>query len=87
LTVGSEFQFEARYFNVIGEPTNEVVFFWESSDQNLLEITAQGKATPKKEGIVLITVSVNSEVGATAPLFGKIVFKGTSYSGGFFINY
>jgi len=87
LTVGSEFQFEARYFNVIGEPTNEVVFFWESSDQNLLEITAQGKATPKKEGKVLITVSVNSEVGATAPLFGKIVFKGTSYSGGVFINY
>ncbi len=63
LTIGSEFQFEARYFNVIGEPTNEVVFFWESSDQNLLEITDLGKATPKKEGTVLITVSVNSEEG------------------------
>ena len=63
LTIGSEFQFEARYFNVIGEPTNEVVFFWESSDQNLLEITGLGKATPKKEGTVLITVSLNSEEG------------------------
>lgn len=27
LTIGSEFQFEARYFNVIGEPTNEVGVF------------------------------------------------------------
>jgi len=26
-------------------------------------------------------------LGATAPVFGKIVFKGTSFSGGFFINY
>ena len=63
LTVGTNFQFEARYFNVIGELTPGFELRWESSDPNLLEIDAQGNVTPKKEGTVTITVRVTSEEG------------------------
>ena len=41
LTVGTNFQFEAHYFNVIGELTSGFELRWESSDPNLLEIDAQ----------------------------------------------
>ena len=63
LTVGTNFQFEALYFNVIGEPTPGVELRWESSDPNLLEIDALGNVIPKKEGVVTLTVRVTSEEG------------------------
>jgi hypothetical protein len=52
LTVGTNFQFEARYFNVIGELTPGFELHWESSDPNLLEIDAQGNVTPKKRELL-----------------------------------
>ena len=63
LTVGTNFQFEARYFNVIGEFTPGFELQWESSDSDLLDIDAEGNVIPKKEGTVTITVRVTSEEG------------------------
>ena len=63
LTVGTNFQFEARYFNVIGEFTPGFELQWESSESDLLDIDAEGNVIPKKEGTVTITVRVTSEEG------------------------
>jgi len=49
LTVGSEFQFEARYFNVIGEPTNEVVFFGKVQIKIFQKLLLKGKQPQKRK--------------------------------------
>ncbi len=61
LTIGTSFQFEASYFNNIGELTKDVNFQWESSDTEIIEIDSQGRVFPKKQGFARIIVKLISE--------------------------
>lgn len=63
LTIGSNFQFEASYFNNVGELSQGKNLRWESSNPDLLEIDSQGNAIPKQMGLVTITVKVTLEEG------------------------
>lgn len=63
LTVGNSFQFEASYFNNIGELTKDVNLQWESSNIEIIEIDSEGNVFPKKQGIARIIVKLISEEG------------------------
>jgi len=63
LTVGNSFQFEASYFNNIGELTKDVSLQWESSDTEIIEIDSEGNVFPKKQGTARIIVKLISEEG------------------------
>ena len=63
LTVGNSFQFEASYFNNIGELTKDVNLQWESSNTEIIEIDSGGNVFPKKQGTARIIVKLISEEG------------------------
>lgn len=63
------FQFNATYQNIKNQ-IEEVVFGWESSDLNILEITENGTLTPISKGESIITASFNNgnKIVTSAPL-------------------
>ncbi|WP_088124866.1 DM13 domain-containing protein [Roseivirga misakiensis] len=59
LAIGDSFQFEADFFDELGERTNGTTT-WSSSDDQIISITADGLATALASGEVTITVASGS---------------------------
>lgn len=68
IEVGTEYQFEVRYFNNVGQAENAVVE-WSSSDDNIISISSDGLAMAIATGSVVLTASVNDEAGLTETSF------------------
>jgi len=61
LGLGSSHQFDAQYFNGVGQPESAVII-WSSSDPAVVSITEEGLATALQEGGVTLTaVAVTPE--------------------------
>ena len=62
LAVGSEFQFEATFFNNVGrEEPNEIV--WSSNNEDIISITPSGLASALNPGTAEIVASTQSSEG------------------------
>ncbi len=57
LEIGSTYQFEATYFNNVGQ-IEEAPIIWSSSDENIIEITQSGLATGITEGVITVSAAV-----------------------------
>jgi len=62
IEVNTQYQFEATYFNNVGqEAANPVA--WSSSDENIISITTAGLATAQELGNVILTAEATSDDG------------------------
>lgn len=57
LEIGSTYQFEATYFNNVGQ-IEEAPIIWSSNDESIVEITQNGIATGITEGVITISAAV-----------------------------
>lgn len=57
LEVGETHQFEATYFNNVGQAVDAPII-WSSSDESIIEITQNGLATGIAEGLITISAAV-----------------------------
>ena len=57
LEIGSTYQFEATYFNNVGQ-IEEAPIIWSSSDESIIEITQNGLATGITEGMITVSAAV-----------------------------
>ena len=63
LTLGNSYTFTARYFDNVGDAVENASIQWESSHPELLQIDAQGNATPLKVGTVQIVATLTTPDG------------------------
>ncbi|MEP0265449.1 hypothetical protein [Dokdonia sp.] len=57
LEIGETYQFEATYFNNVGQPENATIL-WSSTDENIINITQDGLATGITEGVITVSAAV-----------------------------
>jgi len=62
---GTNYVFEVKYFDNVGDPVENVELIWESSNTDVLTINNKGEAIAKSPGDVTITVKVDTEEGLT----------------------
>ena len=63
ITLGNSYDFEASYFNNIGELIPNSQLEWESSNSEILTINSNGNAIPLKAGEVKIRVKITTTEG------------------------
>lgn len=77
LQVGTEFQFDATYFNNVGlsQQTNII---WTSSDPSIISISPSGLAEANDEGSVLITATASENEEVVVEEFTLVASEGAS---------
>ncbi len=91
LDVGEEFQFEAEYFDEMGQVDADAMISWSSSNETILSITNQGLATGIASGSVTVEASfdgIRSSVevnvqGEVTERSGSLMGTGYDISGNF----
>ena len=68
IEVGTEYQFEAIYFNNVGQAESTSIE-WTTSDVNIISITPQGLATAISAGNVVLSALVNIDSGQSEVSF------------------
>ena len=64
LTLGNTFQFEASYFNNVGELITNSPIEWESANTAILTVDTNGIVTPNATGQVQIIAKITTENGS-----------------------
>ena len=104
LTLGNTFQFEASYFNNVGELITNSPIEWESANTAILKVDTNGTLDATNANGAIFANNIESFViggemgwnlgskwgvtfGITTPLYGKVIYKASSFSGGIFLNF
>ena len=62
IEINTNYQFEATYFNNVGQEVNNTVS-WSSSNENIISVTSAGLATANELGNAILTAEATSEAG------------------------
>jgi hypothetical protein len=64
ITLGTQFEFQASYFDNVGDRVDNPQLEWKSSNPEILEINSEGIVLPKKAGEVQVIVTLTTSEGS-----------------------